>query len=158
LGYAIISSKIISEKVQQSQNAKAQINGFTDTLASIFPILRIFNATQFMCNKYNEAVDILESANIKEERKRAKLMSLSAMMAYAPLLLILLIGGSQVIDSRMTLGTLYIFVNLTGNLSGVMMNMPARIAGFRRFSTNMKRLQPSIIISSERRADKWALK
>ncbi|MHB1485424.1 MAG: ABC transporter transmembrane domain-containing protein [Saccharofermentanales bacterium] len=151
LWYAFFSSKIISEKVSQSQNAKARMNGYTDTLASTFPILRIYNATQFMCNKYNESVNVLETANIKEERIRAKLMSLSAMMAYVPLLLILLIGGSQVIGGKMTLGTLYVFVNLTGNLSGAMMNMPARIAGFRRFSINMKRLEPSILLSTERK-------
>jgi|GEM_PF-3927362 len=56
-------------------------------------------------------------------------------------------GGRYTNHSRFTtIGTLYVFINLSGNVSGVMMNMPGRIAVFRRFLANMKRIEPFINI------------
>lgn len=148
--YTTYSSKVIGDMVQQSQKANEQMNGFVDMLVSVFPILRIFNASPLLCGKYDNVLKQWEALSIKEECTRAKLMSLSAFLSCLPLLLLFLIGGSQVISGGTTLGTLYIFINLSGNVSGIMMNMPGRIAAFRRFSTNMERLQPSVLLEDGR--------
>ncbi len=66
------------------------------------------------------------------------------------LLLLFLIGGTQVIQGTATIGTLYAFINLSGNVSGVMMNMPGRIAVFRRFTANMNRIEPYVSIDTGR--------
>ena len=94
-----------------------------------------------MINQYNSSVELWEKTSIKEERVRAGLLSLSAFLSCLPLLLLLLIGGSQVLQGSIEIGILYIFVNLSGNVSGIMMNMPGQIASFRRFASNMARLQ-----------------
>lgn len=73
---------------------------------------------------------------------------INRLFSYIPLLILLLIGGNQIIQGTTTIGTLYIFINLSGNVSGVMMNMPNRIAGFRRFVANMQRLEPSVLIEN----------
>lgn len=73
-------------------------------------------------------------------------MSLSALLSSTPLLLLLLIGGAQVINGTATVGTIYVFINLSGNVSGIMMNMPGRIAMFRRFSADLKRMEPFVSI------------
>ncbi|MDO8685535.1 MAG: ABC transporter transmembrane domain-containing protein [Clostridiales bacterium] len=145
--YTVYSSKVIGDAVQQSQHANVQMGGFIDTLVSVFPIIRIFNASPLICSKYGEVLKQWEASSIKEERTRARLMSFSALLSCIPLLLLFLIGGSLVINEKMTLGTLYIFINLSGNVSGVMMNIPGRLAAFRRFWVNMKRLQPSVLIA-----------
>jgi ABC-type bacteriocin/lantibiotic exporter with double-glycine peptidase domain len=142
--YTTYSSKIINKTAQQSQEANTNLNGFTDTFISIFPIMRLFNASALIQNQYNAALDRWESASTKEDRRRAGLMSLSGFFSLIPLMLLFFIGGTQVFQGALTLGTLYIFVNLSGNISGVMINMPGTIAGFRRFAVNMKRLQPVI--------------
>ncbi len=49
------------------------------------------------------------------------------------------------INGVITVGTLYIFLNLSGNVSGVMMNMPGYITAFRQFSSNMNRLSPQVL-------------
>jgi hypothetical protein len=49
-------------------------------------------------------------------------------------------------DGDLTIGTLYVFLNLSGSLSGVMMNMPGYIAAFRQFSANVRRLSPHVIL------------
>jgi ABC-type multidrug transport system fused ATPase/permease subunit len=147
--YTTYSSKIISKTAQQSQEANTNLNGFTDTLITIFPIMRLFNASALIQGKYNAALDRWENASVKEDRIRAGLMSLSGFFSLIPLMLLFLIGGTQILQGTLTLGTLYIFVNLSGNISGVMINMPGTIAGFRRFAVNMERLQPTIKLTDK---------
>lgn len=144
--YTVCTSKIISEAALQSQEAKSNMNRFVDTAVSIFPILRVFAAERFILDKYIAVAGQWEKAASGEERKRARLMSLSAFMSYIPIILLFLIGGSQVIEGVMTLGQLYIFINLSGNISGIMMNMPSRAAMFRRFAVNIKRLSSMISV------------
>ncbi|WP_161496629.1 ABC transporter transmembrane domain-containing protein [Clostridium thermosuccinogenes] len=144
--YTVYSSKVIGKATYRSQQANAQMNNFADTLITIFPVLRLFDANLLLQEKYNTALEQWESASISQESKRAKLMSLSALLSCIPLLLLFLIGGTQIIRGTTTIGTLYIFINLSGNVSGVMMNMPGRIAMFRGFSANMKRIEPFVSI------------
>lgn len=148
--YTVYSSKVIGKAAHRSQQANAQMNGFADTLINIFPVLRIFDANLLIQEKYNIALEQWEKASISEENRRAKLMSLSALLSCIPLLLLFLIGGTQIIHGLTTIGTLYIFINLSGNVSGVMMNMPGRIAMFRRFTANMKRIEPFVSIKTRR--------
>lgn len=142
--YTAYSSKIIGKTAQQSQQANTNLNGFADTLIAIFPIMRLFDASALIQGKYNSVLGQWENAEIKENRRRAGLMSFSGFFSLIPLILLLLIGGTQVMQGTLTLGTLYVFVNLSGNISGVMINMPGTIAGFRRFAVNMERLRPTI--------------
>jgi ABC-type multidrug transport system fused ATPase/permease subunit len=144
--YTFYSSKVIDKAVQRSQQANVQMNGFADTLITIFPIMKLFDANRLIREKYNAALEQWESASISAESKRAKLMSPSGLLSCIPLLLLFLIGGTQVINGSTTIGTLYFFINLSGNVSGVMMNMPGRIAMFRKFSADMKRIEPFVSI------------
>lgn len=75
-------------------------------------------------------------------------MSVSALLSCIPFLLLFLVGGAQVIDGSLSIGSLYIFINLSGNVSGVMMNMPGRIAMFRKFSADMERVEPLVSIQT----------
>ena len=85
-----------------------------------------------------------------EERRKAVLMSLSAVLGGLPLLLLFLVGGGQVIAGRLDIGAVYVFLNLSGNVSGVLGNLPGRIGGFRRFAANLARLQPNINLQGGR--------
>ena len=123
-----------------------KMNGFADTLITVFPVIRLFDAEALILSKYNTTLEEWERASLLEKRRRAKLMSLSALLSCIPLLLLFLVGGIQTIQGFTTIGTLYVFINLSGNVSGVMMNMPGRTAVFRRFLANMKRMEPFINI------------
>lgn len=147
LVYTVCSSKVIGKTAHESQQANEIMNSFADTLISVFPILRIYDAVKMILTPYDKAFARWEAARIREERRRAGLMSLSAFMSVFPLLLLFLLGGAQIAKGASTVGTLYVFINLSGNISGIMMNMPGRIAGFRRFSANMDRLQPVVAMS-----------
>lgn len=144
--YTYFSSGIIGEAALKSQQANTKMNSFADTLIAVFPILRLFDAVKLFKEKYENVLKRWENAGVKEEGIRAKLMSLSAFLSSFPLILLFFFGGNQILNGETTLGVLYIFVNLSGNISGVMMNMPGRIAGFRRFAVNMERLAPLVLL------------
>lgn len=145
--YVFQSSKMISSATERSQQAKGQMNRYADTLLTLFPIIRLYNAGHMMLDHYNRAVTQWEQSTTRADRLRARLMSLSGLLSNIPLMLLFLAGGGMVLSGSLLLGTLYVFLNLSGNVSGVMMNMPGYIAAFRQFSTNMNRLSPKIILA-----------
>jgi len=138
--YVVWSSKTISAATERSLQAKVRMNEYANTLLTLFPIIRLYDAAKMMLGGYSDALQTWERQTIRVERTRARLMSLSAFLSTIPLMLLFWIGGSMAIGGVITVGTLYIFLNLSGNVSGVMMNMPGYIAAFRQFSVNMKRL------------------
>ena len=148
--YVFYTSRVISNATERSQQARGEMNKSADTLLTLFPIIRLYNTAPLMLKNYNKEVHEWEHQTVRAERIRARLMSLSGFMSCFPLVLILFVGGNMVINNVLTTGTLYIFINLSGNVSGVMMNMPGFIASFRQFSVNMKRLSPMIILHERR--------
>lgn len=146
VAYVFWSSKAIGAATILSQQANGQMNQYADTLLTLFPIIRLFDASCMALKGYTTAVKVWEYQTIRAERLRAKLMSLSALMSCIPLLLLFLVGGRMTISGALPVGTLYIFLNLSGNVSGVLMNMPGYIGAFRQFSANMKRLEGKICL------------
>ena len=123
------------------------MNRYADTLLTLFPLIKLYDALDMVLRGYKKEVGEWEYQGVRAERIRARLMSLSGLMSNIPLMLLLFAGGSMVINNVLTMGTLYIFINLSGNVSGVMMNMPGFIASFRRFSANMKQISTKIILA-----------
>ncbi len=144
--YTLYASKVIGQATLKSQQANANMTGFADTLITLFPIIRLFDASQLLKGQYEEALAEWKTTTLCEEGRKARLMSPSGLFSYIPLLILLLIGGKQIIQGTTTIGVLYVFINLSGNVSGVMMNLPGRIAGFRRFAANMQGLESSVLI------------
>lgn len=140
LVYVVFSSEIIESLTKQGQRKQQELNGFTDTLLTLFPVIRIYEACDLLQNKYYNKVEEWQHITIREEMTKAKLMSLSAVLSCIPLILLLLVGGTLVIRGDMSIGLVYIFINLSGNVSGVMMNMPGHIAKLRRFIGNLNRI------------------
>jgi ABC-type multidrug transport system fused ATPase/permease subunit len=146
VAYVFWSSKTIGKAVVLSQQAKAEMNRFADTLLALFPVIRLYDASHMVLTGYETAAEQWEAQTILSERLRARLMSISALLTKIPLMLLFLVGGHLAINRALTVGTLYIFLNLSGNVSGVLMNMPGYIASFRQFSANMKRLEGKICL------------
>lgn len=142
--YTAFASKLIGKTAQKSQQANQEMTGFADTLVAVFPVLKLFDAAALMRRQYGQRLQNFEASTIREERRRALLMTISGFLSGVPLMLLFLLGGIQIINGTEQVGTLYIFLNLSGNVSGFMMNMAGRMAEFRRFSVNMDRLEPTI--------------
>jgi ABC-type bacteriocin/lantibiotic exporter with double-glycine peptidase domain len=148
--YVFWSSKIIGSATGRCQAAIGQMNKQIELLLSLFPMIRLFDATRFIRNGYTSAVKEWEKQTILLESKKAWLMSLSGVLSSIPLLFLFLFGGHMAINGVMTVGTLYMFLNLSGNVSGVLMNLPGHIAAFRQFAENMKRISPHVLMEEAR--------
>lgn len=138
--YVSFSSKILKNYTIKANEENAKLNGVTESLMSLFPVIRLYQAQKFILTNYTNRLEAWEKLNISMEKKKALLMSISAVMTCIPLLLLILIGGNLVIKGQMTVGELYMFINLSGNVSGILMNMPSFIMQFRIFAGNLQKI------------------
>ncbi len=149
IAYCSFSSKIIQNKTRQCQNSKQKINGLADMILGLFPIIQIYDACQLIKGSMEEALSQWGNAAVKKERITAKLMSLSGVLSFVPLLLLLGSGGAMVIHGEISLGTFYIFINLSGSISGFLQNMPGIYASFRRFRASADRLEGKLCFHTQ---------
>ena len=138
--YTTVSSKVIYGYTIREQEELKRMNGISSTVLSLFPILRLYEAERLMQEKYSINILSWKKAVVSQEKLKARLMSVSGMISCLPLLLLLLIGGTMVIGGSFSIGMLYVFINLSGNVSGVMANMPGHLANYRRFKGNLDRV------------------
>jgi ABC-type multidrug transport system fused ATPase/permease subunit len=141
VGYVFWSSRIIGSAADQSQSAKGRMNQYADVLLTLFPVIRLYDGVHMVLHGSEKEVQTWEQHTVSLEYTKGWLMSLSGILSIIPLLLLIYIGGNMVIHNEMTIGTLYIFLNLSGNVSGVLMNMPGHIGAFRQCLANFKRVE-----------------
>ena len=146
--YCSFSSKIIKDHTKQCQNNRKKINGLADMILELFPVIQVYDAYKLMKIAMEENLSEWENANVKKERISARLMSLSGVLSFVPLFVLLGFGGLMVINGEISIGTFYIFINLSGNVSGFLQNMPGIYASFRRFSASIDRLEEKICINT----------
>lgn len=139
--YCSVSSKVIKKYTQQCQYNRKKLNGLADMILELFPVIQIYDAYKLIQGAVKENLSEWGNSSIKKERTSARLMSLSGVLSFVPLLLLLGVGGAMVIQEEISLGTFYVFINLSGNVSGFLQNMPGTYAAFRRFSASVDRLE-----------------
>lgn len=146
--YCACSSRIIKKLTEQCQDSRKKINGLADVILELFPIIKIYDAYKLMNQAMNQRLFEWESTNIRKERTTARLMSLSGVLSFLPLLLLLGFGGFMVINGEISIGIFYIFINLSGNVSGFLQNMPSIYANFRQFSASVGRLEGKLVLEA----------
>lgn len=144
--YCYCSGKVIKNLTEQCQKSRKRINGLADTLLELFPIIQVYDACRLMDTAADKALLQWESANVRKERAAARLMSLSGLLSFVPLLLLMGFGGAMVIRGEISIGIFYIFINLSGNVSGFLQNMPGIYAAFRRFEASADRLEKKLAL------------
>ena len=148
--YISYSSKILQKYTIKTNEENSKINSVTDSLMNLFPVIKLYQAQKMILENYSAILSKWENLNVSMEKKKALLMSISAVMTCIPLLLLILIGGKLVILGKLTLGELYVFISLSGNVSGVLMNMPSFIMQLRIFGANLKKLnEPDALATQE---------
>ena len=146
--YISFSSKILQKYTLKTNEENSKINSVTDSLMNLFPVIRLYQAQKMILENYSTLLTEWEKLNISMEKKKALLMSISAVITNIPLLLIILIGGKLVILGKLSLGELYVFISLSGNVSGILINMPSFIMQFRIFGANLKKLNAPVIVDN----------
>lgn len=144
--YCFVSGRMIKGYTEQCQEEKQKINGLTGTILELFPVIQVYSAHKLIGDVIDNRLLAWQASNIRKERISARLMSLSGVLSFVPLLLLLGIGGSMVINGEISLGVFYIFINLSGNVSGFLQNMPNIYAGFRRFRASVDRLEKKLVL------------
>ena len=150
--YCSFSSKKIKTYTEQCQEARKKMNGVTTMLLDLFPIIQVYRAQRLIAETMQERCLEWSNSSIRKERIAARLMSLSGVLSFVPLLVLLGFGGSMVQTGQISLGIFYIFVNLSGNVSGFLQNMPNIYAGFRRFRASLDRIEKTLVLKAERRS------
>ncbi|MBR6536111.1 MAG: ABC transporter ATP-binding protein [Lachnospiraceae bacterium] len=148
--YTTLSGKVIYRYTKREQEQQRKMNGVAGTLLSLFPVVRIYEAEKLLRQNYEERIEGWKDSVVKQERTKAKLMSVSGMLSCIPLVLLMLVGGGMILRGTMTIGVLYVFINLSGNVSGVMINISVHLANFRRFCGNLERVWESMEEEGER--------
>ncbi len=138
--YCFCSSKIIKTYSGQCYESKKSVNGMVTVMLELFPVILIYDAYRLMERAIDERLAEWENGSVRRERVTAKLMSFSGMLFFLPLLCLIGFGGYMVINHEISIGIFYIFLNLLGNVSGFLQNMPGIYAGFRRFCASVDRL------------------
>lgn len=144
--YCYGSGKAIKNLTEQCQKSRKRVNGLADTLLELFPVIQVYHAGGLMETAVDEKLIQWESANVRKERVAARLMSLSGVLSFVPLLMLMGFGGTMVINGQIRIGLFYIFINLSGNVSGFLQNMPGIYAAFRRFEASVGRLEKKLVM------------
>lgn len=139
--YCYFSGRIIKKDTERCQKSREQINGMTDILLELFPIIQIYDAYSLIHRALEEKFSEWQNSNIRKERITARLMSVSGLLSFVPLLLLLGVGGTMVKNGEISIGIFYIFINLSGDVSGFLQNMPVVYAGFKRFMASVSRVE-----------------
>lgn len=139
--YTTVSGKVIYRYSKREQEQQKKMNGVAGTLLSLFPVVRIYEAETLLKQSYRSRIAGWKNAVVTQERTKAKLMSVSGMLSSIPLVLLMLVGGRMIMQGMLSIGMLYVFINLSGNVSGVMINVSAHLANFRRFCGNLERVR-----------------
>lgn len=139
--YVSFTSKILGKYTVEANTQKQKLNAMTESLINMFPVIRLYDAGKMVKQAFETSVEKWQDAVIVSEKKRSFLMSISALLTCIPLMLTIGLGGFMIINRKMTVGELYIFINLSGNVSGILMNMPSFIGQFRVFAGNVKSLE-----------------
>ncbi len=148
--YTTLSGKVIYRCTQKEQEEQKKMNGVAGTLLSLFPVVRLYEAEVLLEQRYTERIDGWKNAVVTQEKTKAKLMSISGMLSCIPLVLLMLVGGRMIFQGSLSIGMLYVFINLSGNVSGVMINISVHLANFRRFCGSLERVWESIETEGER--------
>ena len=148
--YTTLSGKVIYRYTKREQEQQRKMNGVAGTLLFLFPVVRIYEAETLLKESYRRRIEGWKDAVVTQERTKAKLMSVSGMLSCIPLVLLMLVGGRMVLKGTLTMGMLYVFINLSGNVSGVMINISVHLANFRRFCGNLERVWESMDAEGER--------
>ncbi len=149
IAYCFFSGKTIKGYTDRCQGYQRQINGLADMILELFPVIWVYDAFGLIRDSMEERIRNWRDANIRKEKISARLMSLSGLLSFVPLLLLLGFGGTMTARGEISVGTFYIFINLSGNVSGFLQNMPNIYAGFRKFEASVDRLAGRVVLEKQ---------
>ena len=140
LMYVLWSGDKLSKIVKVTLDEKNNMNRIAYSAIDNRAVISIFGAKDFLLKTYDSSLDKWGKAEIKKDRLFAVYNSLSGVLSFLPLLLLLAAGAYMVISGEITVGTMIVFLSLHKSVTVFIMNMPSWIANFKAFTVNLSRI------------------
>jgi ABC-type bacteriocin/lantibiotic exporter with double-glycine peptidase domain len=140
LGYVLWTGGKLSKVVTQTLEEKNRMNRVAYSAIDHYPVIRVYDAKEFLQENYDKALERWGRAEIKKDRLYALCNSLSGVLSFLPLLLLLVAGVYMVVTREIMIGTLIFFLSLQKSVTVFIMNMPMWIANFKNFIVNLSRI------------------
>ena len=138
--YVMYSGRKLTDIVSATMDEKEKMNRIAFGLIHSFPIVKFFSGEKFCMKSYEEKLSTWGVHATHEGRMHAIYNSLSGVLSRLPLLLLFLCGGFLVLRNKMSLGTLFVFLNLQNGVTQTIMNLPSHMARFKVFTVNLSRI------------------
>ena len=138
--YAVRASKPIRAAVSDQQAALSRSFALTKSVMDAFPIVKVFDMSSRLQQKFNHATDEAVTLAVRANSVERLLMTVNGFATLVPVIILLGLGGSLVINGAMTAGALLAYLNLSNFITGPLMNLPNRIASARAFCANVARV------------------
>ncbi len=140
LMYVLWTGDKLAKVVELTLDEKNKMNRVAYSAIENYPVLRIFDAKDFLKKTYDKALEKWGRAEIKKDRMYAVFNSLSGVLSFLPLLLLMVAGAYMVVSGEIRIGTLIVFLSLQKSVTVFIMNMPMWIARFKSFTVNLSRI------------------
>ena len=140
LMYVLWSGDKLSKTVKVTLDEKNSMNRVAYSAIDNRAVISIFGAKDFLLRTYDGSLDKWGKAEVKKDRLYAVYNSLSGVLSFLPLLLLMAAGAYMVISGEITVGTLIVFLSLHKSVTVFIMNMPMWIANFKTFTVNLSRI------------------
>ena len=138
--YVLWTGGKLSKVVAVTLDEKNRMNRVAYSAIDNYAMIRVYDAKDFLQKIYDRALEKWGKAESKKDRMYAVCNSLSGVLSFLPLLLLLAAGGYMVATGEILLGMLMVFLNLQSSVTMFIMNMPMWIANFKTFTVNLSRI------------------
>ena len=78
--YVSFTSKILKKYTIRANEEKSKLNAITESLMSLFPVIRLYDAGKMIFENYGQSVNAWEKSVTIMEKRKALLMSISALI------------------------------------------------------------------------------
>jgi ABC-type bacteriocin/lantibiotic exporter with double-glycine peptidase domain len=125
--------------VNAAMDKKIGNNKTAYTIISNFEAVKVFGAEEFFAEKFKKELEEWGRLETKKERISAIANSVSGILSQLPLLILFGVGALLILNGYMTIGTLMIFLNMTGSFIRTITNLPSWVVRIKQFLVHLSR-------------------
>ena len=125
--------------VNAAMDKKISNNKTAYMIISNFEAVKVFGAEAFFEEKFKKELEEWGRLETKKERISAVTNSVSGILSQLPLLILFGVGALLIWRGYMTIGTLMIFLNMTGSFIRTITNLPSWVVRIKQFLVHLSR-------------------
>ncbi len=125
--------------VNAAMDKKISNNKTAYMIISNFEAVKVFGAEEFFEEKFKKELEEWGRLETKKERISAVTNSVSGILSQLPLLILFGVGALLIWRGYMTIGTLMIFLNMTGSFIRTITNLPSWVVRIKQFLVHLSR-------------------